>query len=1384
MYPATPPAFPHLFRLSRLPAFRLCLLWLCLLQAPLAFAQVVPVGSGSYTKTFPGTDVAGRNGFPSGSPLTTGNAAGRPVPTNDWWSHKIKNNHSANLFSYPFSLKTINAGLVATYIPWGVIDDIEPVIVGVQGLSAPVARVSDFSDWTVTMDWQSGSHHFQATAGIGMPFLYFTKDSADVAQITVNSGTVVVSGEKLIINDLRNGADFVVYAPVGSSWTQTGNIYRSTLNGKNYWSLAFIPLTAGNVQAVAQDYQAYAYVFPTDTRCTWHYDEATAVMTTDFEVMTSVKEGTDSAMLLGLLPHQWAHLSGTSPQPAGLSYATVRGQMKTLAGNRFQVARSFHGVLPTLPKLAQYSPGFSPLELQEKVQLLQYEGLAEWTDSYNEGQLMNRLIQTARIADQMGDTAARNAMTATVKARLEDWLKAEGGEVAFLFYYNTAWTAMIGYPAGHGQDNNLNDHHFHWGYFIHAAAFLEQMEPGWASQYGPMINLLVRDASSPNRQDPLFPFLRNFSPYAGHCWANGFATFPQGNDQESTSESMQFHASLIHWGSVTGQDSIRDLGIYLYTTEQSAIEEYWFDQHDRIFGPTQQYSLVSRVWGNSYDNGTFWTSDIAASYGIELYPMHGGSLYLGHDTSYVRQLWNEMKVNTGILAKQENPNLWHDIYWMYLSLIDPDAALELYNDYPDRSLKFGISDAQTYHWLHTLQALGTVDVSVTANHPLAIVFNKAGNRTYVAQNYGSNSLDVTFSDGYVLTVPPKTLATSRDLSIQGVLTSSFPQAYPGGSVKLQANISGGVADKVEFVDGTTVVGTVTQSPYELTATGLTVGKHSFYARIYQGSQFAISNLVPVLVGEQLPLLGDPAVIPGQVQAGQFDIFEGGNGQGISYLDLTQENLGDARLGEYADVSAHPTEGMVVGWIAGGEWMEYTVNVQQAGMYNLSFRYASGNNNGGGPFRIESDGLVVKSGITVTKTNGWNTWASKSVTNVPLKSGKQVLRLWFDQGELNLGKLTFTYAGPLPYDQPVAEAGANQLVLLPLSTATLDGSASSDPGNSTLTYDWTQVYGPSVLQISNNAVAQPGISGLEEGVYLLRLRVSNGSYADEDEVYVIASQNANVPPKVSIISPAAGAAFLAGDPVTISAAASDLIGNVTKVEFFAGSTLVGTDLQAPFEAVWNPAIGNYALTAVATDDGGSSTTSAVVQVQVDPAPSCLGTAFNGHYDYRFSPDDNNPTITFIPSKAGVGSPTCILYYGTDPNGLPGYNVTPNVPYQLNATKGTRIYFYYTYSYPGLGEQNTASQKGSYVIGTCSTTSLRDEAGLSFRVYPNPVSDLLTVELPVGNCEVSWFDATGRLVAAEKGLGGNMTLNMEAFPAGLYLLRVRQGDKTGWQKVQKD
>jgi endoglucanase Acf2 len=489
-----------------------------------------PIESWSYTNSHPGNKELFRD-YPGFTPQLSGAAQNKRIPTNDWWSLLLKENHVNNLFNYPFTMRTTSTGLGITYVAKGVVGDKQTLAIGVQNLNASKATVEDHTDWTVKIAWTDNTRNFSVTSGIGMPFLYFTKGNNDVARVEVKAGTATVSNEMILIKDTQEGVDYAVYAPTGSTWTKNGSVYTSTLNGKNYWSAAMLPQSNSNPSQLANTYKKFAYVFPADTKVSWNFNESTSVVRTTFQITPDVKEGSNNTILQGLLPHQWDNLATDSPQPDRETYDNVRGNIKMLDGNEFYVENTFYGVLPTLPYLANYSASFNPSSLGSKIDLLENDNLNSWQDSYNQGQLMNRLIQTARIAHKIGDIGARDKLKNAVKERLEDWLSYESGEINYLFYYNNTWTTLLGYPAGHGQDHNINDHHFHWGYFIHAAAFMEQFEPGWANQWGGMIDLLVRDAASSNRADDKFPFLRNFSPYAGHAWANGFATFPNGNDQ-------------------------------------------------------------------------------------------------------------------------------------------------------------------------------------------------------------------------------------------------------------------------------------------------------------------------------------------------------------------------------------------------------------------------------------------------------------------------------------------------------------------------------------------------------------------------------------------------------------------------------------------------------------------------------------------------------------------------------------------------------------------------------------------------------------------------------------------------------------------------------------
>jgi hypothetical protein len=101
---------------------------------------------------------------------------------------------------------------------------------------------------------------------------------------------------------------------------------------------------------------------------------------------------------------------------------------------------------------------------------------------------------------------------------------------------------------------------------------------------------------------------------------------------------------------------------------------------------------------------------------------------------------------------------------------------------------------------------------------------------------------------------------------------------------------------------------------------------------------------------------------------------------------------------------------------------------------------------------------------------------------------------------------------------------------------------------------------------------------------------------------------NQAPVVAITSPVAGAPFTAPAAIGVSANATDADGTVTRVDFYAGSTLIGFDTSSPFSITWNNvAAGTYFVTAVARDNANATKTSAAVAVTVSPATGGVGTA---------------------------------------------------------------------------------------------------------------------------------------------------------------------------------
>lgn len=126
-------------------------------------------------------------------------------------------------------------------------------------------------------------------------------------------------------------------------------------------------------------------------------------------------------------------------------------------------------------------------------------------------------------------------------------------------------------------------------------------------------------------------------------------------------------------------------------------------------------------------------------------------------------------------------------------------------------------------------------------------------------------------------------------------------------------------------------------------------------------------------------------IPGTIQAEDFD--EGGNG--ISFQDTDTSNWGNQYRQTTVDIENASSGGYNVGWTQTGEWLEYTVNVTQAGTYNLELNVASMGQ--GGTLNVEFNGVDKTGTLTVPNTNGWQSWSLIS-KQVSLNVGQQIMRI--------------------------------------------------------------------------------------------------------------------------------------------------------------------------------------------------------------------------------------------------------------------------------------------------------------------------------------------------------------------------------------------------------
>lgn len=186
-----------------------------------------------------------------------------------------------------------------------------------------------------------------------------------------------------------------------------------------------------------------------------------------------------------------------------------------------------------------------------------------------------------------------------------------------------------------------------------------------------------------------------------------------------------------------------------------------------------------------------------------------------------------------------------------------------------------------------------------------------------------------------------------------------------------------------------------------------------------------------------------------------------------------------------------------------------------------------------------------------------------------------------------------------------------------STYTLDARVASVGVGGTFHAEVDGIDATGLLAVPNTGgwqtwqtITRSGIP-LTAGPHLLRVVIdtkgTSGWFGNLNYLRLTAP-GVNGLPVARLTAPADGASYAAPATITVTATASDPDDGVAGVAFYAGTSLIGTDNTTPYTVVWsNVPAGNYSLTAVATDNAGASTTSAVVTVHVvaPPQPTPFG-----------------------------------------------------------------------------------------------------------------------------------------------------------------------------------
>ncbi|UOB16797.1 glycosyl hydrolase family 18 protein [Abyssalbus ytuae] len=453
---------------------------------------------------------------------------------------------------------------------------------------------------------------------------------------------------------------------------------------------------------------------------------------------------------------------------------------------------------------------------------------------------------------------------------------------------------------------------------------------------------------------------------------------------------------------------------------------------------------------------------------------------------------------------------------------------------------------------------GTIVWTVYGDLELSGSYESFGTKLKRWSNVSSsliNKVNEVFANGGGGNTPPSVTITSPQ-------TGATFDAGSNISITANASDSDGSITKVEFYNGSTLLGEKTSTPYTFSWNNVSAGSYSIIVKAYDNEGSTSTNSVNITVngigGNELPTVSITSPLSGDTfTAGSTITISANASDSDGSISKVEFYNGTTLLGEQA------TSPYTFNWanVAAGS---YTINVK-----------AIDNENGIGTASVS---ITVNGGGTTSCTAP--AWVSGQAYNggevVSYEGHEYKAKWWTNQNPA--GSTEWEDLGPC------------------------DGN--DDGGNGTCT---------APAWVSGQAYNGGEVVSYEGHEYKAKWwtnqnPVGSSEWEDLGACDDGGGQTGNNP-QVSITSPGNGQSFIEGSSVTINASASDNDGSIAKVEFFSNGVKLGETLTSPYSfTISNISIGSYSLTAIATDNDNLTTTSSSVTINVSTDGGCDNSGF--------------------------------------------------------------------------------------------------------------------------------------------------------------------------------